>query len=178
MRPLAPVEYPTSRHLDTPSHKNSLAVSEKTSSRNCLENPNGLHLGVPEVGKTRGEAPSLPLCAAKNTCYRPVQLFSKQFLEEFFSEIELPPNHILGNPYAACHIMTCLLALGSLQIVRYTNICAEAFWHQRSSATLCQEGNKRGGKFMIRPSYLAAISIVALLLLLVPAAVDLRDAWG
>src|SRR5215213_4784480 len=88
MRPLAPVEYPTSRHLDTPSHKNSLAVSEKTSSRNCLENPNGLHLGVPEVGKTRGEAPSLPLCAAKNTCYRPVQLFSKTVSEPVFSETE------------------------------------------------------------------------------------------
>jgi hypothetical protein len=33
MRPIAPVGYPTSRHLDTPSHKNSLAVPEKTSSR-------------------------------------------------------------------------------------------------------------------------------------------------
>jgi hypothetical protein len=33
MRPFAPVAYLRSRHLDTPSHKNSLAVSEKTSSR-------------------------------------------------------------------------------------------------------------------------------------------------
>src|SRR5215208_2368892 len=61
-------------------------VSENFSSRNCLENPHGLHLEVPEVGKTRGEAPSLPLCTTKNTCSRPVKLFSKQFLEGKFSE--------------------------------------------------------------------------------------------
>src|SRR4051794_41211220 len=30
MSRFAPVEYPTSRHLDTPLHKNSLAVSENT----------------------------------------------------------------------------------------------------------------------------------------------------
>ena len=33
IRLFAPVEYPRSRHLDTPTHKNSLTVSEKTSSR-------------------------------------------------------------------------------------------------------------------------------------------------
>ena len=36
-RPFAPVEYPRSRHLATPSHKNSLAVSEKTSSKKVGE---------------------------------------------------------------------------------------------------------------------------------------------
>jgi hypothetical protein len=37
MRPFAPVEYPKSRHLDTLSHKNSLAVSENSSSRQLDE---------------------------------------------------------------------------------------------------------------------------------------------
>src|SRR5215208_1782905 len=67
------------------------------STRNCLENPHGLHLEVPEVGKTRGEAPSLPLCTTKNTCSRPVKLFSKQFLEGKFSETGLPRRGVLGN---------------------------------------------------------------------------------
>ena len=55
---------------------------EKTSSRDCLENPNVLHFGVPGVGKTREEAPSLPLCTTENTRSRPVLLFSKQILSE------------------------------------------------------------------------------------------------
>jgi hypothetical protein len=42
-------------------------------------------LEVPEVSKTRGEAPSLPLCTTKNTCSNPVKLFSKQFLSAFVS---------------------------------------------------------------------------------------------
>jgi hypothetical protein len=37
MRPFAPVEYPTNRHLDTPTHKNSLSVSEKISTRQLSE---------------------------------------------------------------------------------------------------------------------------------------------
>src|ERR671921_214489 len=37
MSRFAPVEYPTSRHLATPTHKNSLAVSEKRSSRKLTE---------------------------------------------------------------------------------------------------------------------------------------------
>ena len=36
--PFAPVGHLRSRHLDTPTHKNSLAVSENASSRDCLEN--------------------------------------------------------------------------------------------------------------------------------------------
>jgi hypothetical protein len=43
-------------------------------------NPNGLHSGIPRGGKTRREAPILPLCDTKNTRSRPVQLFTKQFL--------------------------------------------------------------------------------------------------
>jgi hypothetical protein len=36
MNPFAPIAYLRSRHLDTPTHKNSLAVSEKTSSRQLV----------------------------------------------------------------------------------------------------------------------------------------------
>jgi hypothetical protein len=45
--------------------------------RNCLVNRNGLHCGVPRVGKTGREALLSPLCASKNTPSRPVQLSSK-----------------------------------------------------------------------------------------------------
>jgi hypothetical protein len=39
----------------------------------------------------------LALCATENTRSRPVLLFTKQFLEEVFSETELPVYGILGN---------------------------------------------------------------------------------
>jgi hypothetical protein len=38
----APVQHPRSRHLDTPAHKNSLAVSEKNPSRQFV-NKKALH---------------------------------------------------------------------------------------------------------------------------------------
>jgi hypothetical protein len=52
------------------------------SGRNCLENPNELHFRVPEVGKTRREALFLPLCGTKNTRFRLLQIFTKQFLSD------------------------------------------------------------------------------------------------
>ena len=61
-----------------------------------MVNPNKLHLGVPGVDKTRGEAPLLLLCATKNTRFRPVQLFTKQFQKVSSRK----PIHSLANPYA------------------------------------------------------------------------------
>src|SRR5215210_8603427 len=42
-------------------------IYSRTAERNCLKNPDGLHFGVSEVGKTRREAPLLPLCGTKDT---------------------------------------------------------------------------------------------------------------
>src|SRR5215213_4874576 len=47
--------------------------------RNCLENPDGLHFGVSEVGKTRREAPLLPLCRTKDTQSRVSNYLSNSF---------------------------------------------------------------------------------------------------
>jgi hypothetical protein len=75
-----------------------IRVSEKTSSsRICLVNPNGLHSGVPRGAKTGREAPLWPLFATTNTRSRPLQLFSKQFLEEEFSETRPAPVLIAGK---------------------------------------------------------------------------------
>ena len=46
--------------------------------RDCLENPSAYYSGVPRVGTMGREASLPPLCAAKNTLSRSVQLFSKQ----------------------------------------------------------------------------------------------------
>ena len=45
-RPFAPVEYPSSRHLDTPSHKNSLGGLQprRTGAIVCLQMPSGARL--------------------------------------------------------------------------------------------------------------------------------------
>jgi hypothetical protein len=74
----------------------TLPPSDGQSQRNCLENPNKLHFEIPGVGKTREEAPLLALCATENTGSRPIQLFSKQFLEEVFSETRFPVLGLLG----------------------------------------------------------------------------------
>src|SRR5215207_8174503 len=64
-----------------------VASVHPTAERNCLVNRNGLHFGVPRgVGRTREEAPLLPLCAREYTRSRPVQLSTKQSLEDEYSE--------------------------------------------------------------------------------------------
>jgi hypothetical protein len=47
---------------------------------------------VPGVGKTREEAPLLPLCATENTRPRPVLLTDKQFLSAAGCLEEAPPS--------------------------------------------------------------------------------------
>src|SRR5215218_7458835 len=77
---------PTTRESGAPVllHKVSprrIRVSEKTPSRNCLENPDGLHFGVSEVGKTRRETPLLPLCGTKDTQSRASSYLPNSFRE-------------------------------------------------------------------------------------------------
>jgi hypothetical protein len=86
-------------------------TSQNTHSRNCLENPNGLHSGVPRVGKMGREGPLSRLWTTKNTRSRPVQLFSKQFLEEVFSEVCIAPVQRLWAYLAEISLLRVLSRL-------------------------------------------------------------------
>src|SRR5215212_2247894 len=73
-------------------------IYSRTAERNCLKNPDGLHFGVSVVGKTRREAPLLPLCDTKDTQSRASSYLPNSFSRKLAEQARLPtPWYRIGR---------------------------------------------------------------------------------